>query len=221
MSRVTPPLKEIEGTAIDEVESSANTVVSSLPATPGALANFWTAQAKDQLCSQVIEYCRGSWPNKCLITSSLRPYWEARNKITVVDDLLYRSQIVVPFPLQASTNKKIHRGHLGIQKCLSRAQTSVWLTSLQVDLPYSQQIKNAVVNCEQCAALSTNPREPLIPSVLPQYPWQVAGADIFQLADARYLLVVDYYSHYPEVIKLTSTISTAVVNILKSIFSRP
>ena len=215
LSRATPPLKEIERTAIDEVESFANTAVSSLPATPGALANFRTAQAKDQICSQVIEYCRGSWPNKRLITSSLRPYWEARNKISVVDDLLlYGTRIVVPFPLQASTIEKIHRGHLGIQKCLSRAQTSVWWPG------YSQQIKNAVVNCEQCAALSTNPREPLIPSVLPQYPWQVVGADIFQLADARYLLVVDYYSRYPEVIKLTTTTSTAVVNILKSIFSR-
>ena len=183
-------------------------------ATPGALANFRTAQAKDQICSQVIEYCRGSWPNKRLITPSLRPYWEARNKISVVDDLLYGTRIVVPFPLQASTIEKIHRGHLGIQKCLSRAQTSVWWPG------HSQQIKNAVVNCEQCAALSTNPREPLIPSVLPQYPWQVVGADIFQLADARYLLVVDYYSRYPEVIKLTTTTSTAVVNILKSIFSR-
>ena len=48
----------------------------------------------------------------------------------------------------------------------------------------------------------------------------VVGADIFQLADARYLLVVDYFSRYPEVIKLTTTTSTAVVNILKSIFSR-
>ena len=51
-----------------------------------------------------------------LITSSLRPYWEARNKISVVDDLLlYGTRIVVPFPLQASTIEKIHRGHLGIQ----------------------------------------------------------------------------------------------------------
>ena len=214
LSRATPPFKETERIAVDEVESFAKAVVSSLPATPGALANFKTAQANDPVCSRVIEFCCDSWPNKRLIPPSLRPYWEARSKLSVVDDLLYGSRIVVPSPLQTSTIEKIHRGHLGIQKCLSRAQTSVWWPG------YSQQIKNAVANCEQCAALSTNPREPLIPSDLPQYPWQVVGADIFQIENTYYLLVVDYYSRYPEVIKLTTTTSTAVVNILKSIFSR-
>ena len=94
------------------------------------------------------------------------------------------------------------------------SQTSIWWPGI------TQQIKDTITNCKQCAALSTNPREPLIPSTLPQFPWQIVGADIFQLEDTRYLLVVDYYSRYPEVIKLSSTTSSAVITILKSIFSR-
>ena len=215
LSRAIPPLKEMERTAVDEVESFAKSIVSSLPATSGALTNYRTAQVNDPVCSQVIEFCRSSWPNKRLITPNLRPYFEAKCRLSVVNDLLlYGSRIVVPSLLQASTTEKIHRGHLGIQKCLSRAQTSVWWPG------YSQQIKDAVANCEQCAALSTNSREPLIPSTLPLFPWQMVAADIFQLGDIHYLLVVDYFSRYPEVVKLTSTTSTAVVTILKSIFSR-
>ena len=179
--------------------------------------NFQTAQADDPICSQVIEYCHSTctWPNKHRISLSLHPYWEARCQISVVDNLLlYGSLIVVPASLHISTIEKIQHGHLGIQKCPSRAQNSVWWPGC------TQQIKHAVENCKQCAALSTNRREPLISSTLPQFPWQVVGADIFQLKDVYYLLVVDYYSRNLEAIKLSSMTSSAVITSLKSVFSR-
>ena len=62
--------------------------------------------------------------------------------------------------------------------------------------------------------------EPLIPTTLPDYPWQKVASDLFQLKGVNYLVVVDYFSRYPEVIKLKSTTSTAIVEALKSIFSR-
>ncbi len=53
---------------------------------------------------------------------------------------------------------------------------------------------------------------------LPDYPWQVLGSDLFQVRADH--LVVDYFSRYPEVVKLTSTISAAIITALKAIFSR-
>ena len=55
---------------------------------------------------------------------------------------------------------------------------------------------------------------------LPDRPWQRLGADLFELKGVTYLLVVDYYSRYPEVIKLTSLTSKSVITALRSIFSR-
>ena len=46
------------------------------------------------------------------------------------------------------------------------------------------------------------------------------ATDLFQLDGSTYLLAVDYFSRYPEVIKLTSTTSKAVISSLKAIFSR-
>ena len=57
-------------------------------------------------------------------------------------------------------------------------------------------------------------------SQLPKYPWQVVGTDLFEIDGVHYLLTVDYFSRYPEVIKLTSTTSAAVIRALKSVFSR-
>ena len=46
------------------------------------------------------------------------------------------------------------------------------------------------------------------------------GADLFNLNGREYLLVIDYYSNYPEVALLEEISSKAVINKLKSIFSR-
>ena len=60
----------------------------------------------------------------------------------------------------------------------------------------------------------------MIISPLPDYPWQVIGTDLFELKGASYLLVVDYFSRYPEIAKRTSTTSQAIITVLKSIFAR-
>ena len=55
---------------------------------------------------------------------------------------------------------------------------------------------------------------------LPDYPWQMVAADLFELNGAKYLTVVDYFSCFPEVVRLSSTTSTVVIVTLKSMFAR-
>ena len=43
---------------------------------------------------------------------------------------------------------------------------------------------------------------------------------MFVLKGATYLLVVDYYPRFPEVIQLRSTTSQSVINALKAVFTR-
>ena len=59
----------------------------------------------------------------------------------------------------------------------------------------------------------------MISTPLPSYPWEKVGADLFELDKTSYLIVVDYFSRFPEVIKLTSTTSKTIITALKSIFS--
>ncbi len=64
------------------------------------------------------------------------------------------------------------------------------------------------------------PREPLIPHAVPERPWQKLGADIFSLFGKDYLLIVDYYSKYPEVCLLNGKTASSVIEQFKSVFSR-
>ena len=75
-------------------------------------------------------------------------------------------------------------------------------------------------NCPQCQKSYTPPREPLMVWPLPRRPWERVAADLFEMDHTQYLLVVDYYSRYPEVIQLRATTSAAIINALKSIFGR-
>ena len=50
--------------------------------------------------------------------------------------------------------------------------------------------------------------------------WERTAADLFEMDCTQYILVVDYYSRYPEVVQLHATTSAAIVNALKSIFGR-
>lgn len=60
----------------------------------------------------------------------------------------------------------------------------------------------------------------MIATPLPEYPWQKVSSDLFQLNGAQYIVVVDYFSRYPEVIKLSTTTSHQIIEVLKKIFSR-
>ena len=60
-----------------------------------------------------------------------------------------------------------------------------------------------------------------MPRPLPERPWQLIATDLFNLEKVTYLLVVDYYSRYVEVVALPkSTRSLKIIQALKTIFAR-
>ena len=64
----------------------------------------------------------------------------------------------------------------------------------------------------------TRHADPLMPSPLPEHPWQKIATDLFEWRKVDYLLVVDCYSHYIEVAKLTLMTAAGIISHLKSIF---
>ena len=198
-----------------DVDSFVNAVVSSLPDSTDTLSAYKTAQAGDSICQKVIQYCQEGWPKQMSPLKQLHPYWGAQHKFSVANGiLLYGSRIVVPSSMQEATVKKTHAGHLGLQKCLQRAANSVWWPGI------TGQLKHHIQNCQDCRELAVQRKEPLLPTPLPTHPWEEVGADLFQLKGTTYLLVVDYFSRYPELVKLTSTTAPSVVNALKAVFAR-
>ena len=199
----------------EEGETYVHFVVNSLPASAERLEEYQKEQEIDPNCSQVMKYCRGNRPKKKELPLGLRPYWDNRNSLTINNGLLlYNHRIVVPSALKKETLGRIHEGHQGRERCRTMANTCVWWPSM------SKDITEKVLSCSECAKEAIPKREPLIVSPLPDYPWQLIGTDLFELEGEQYLIVVDYFSRYPEVAKLTSTTSSAIITRLKSIFAK-
>ena len=71
-------------------------------------------------------------------------------------------------------------------------------------------IEQFVQPCPTCQRVSVPHREPLLTTPLQSYPWEHVTADLFELKGSTYLLVVDYYSRFVEVQKLTTSTSSSI-----------
>ena len=101
--------------------------------------------------------------------------------------------------------EKIQQGHQGITRCRLRAKSSVWWPGI------TKAMDSHMKQCPHCEQYVPQAKEPLITTPLPSHPWERIGADLFELNKATYLIVIDYFSRYPEVVKLTSTTSKSVI----------
>ena len=74
--------------------------------------------------------------------------------------------------------------------------------------------------CTVCCKVQTQRFEPLIPSCLPELPWQKIGTDLFEWKQNTYLLITDDYSRFTEISRLNRTTADEAIVHIKSIFAR-
>ena len=99
-------------------------------------------------------------------------------------------------------------------KCRERARQSVWWPGL------SAQLEKVVKNFRECCREQLQRAEPLMPSVLPELPFQKVETDLFEWEKRTYLLLVDYYLRYIKIALLSRPTAAKVITHLKSIFAR-
>ena len=200
----------------EEIDLYVDSVLLQLPATDKRLEEISAKQQEDPVCKKLLEYCEEGWPDFHKIPSSLSPYWSSRGEISQVRGLLLKgSRLIIPSSMRLEILEQIHEGHQGIVKCRRRAKDSVWWPGL------SNQVQDMVTSCRKCIEYRKPNREPMIPTAVPERPWQILGTDLFSLNGRAYLVVVDYFSRYVEVSLLTaSQKSSDTIRALKSIFAR-
>ena len=155
-----------------EVNAYVKMIVKSLPATEEKLRIIREQQSEDPVCRKLKAYCQ---QEEIEWTGPIKRYYPIRTELTIANGLLLRGKrIVVPESLQADILEKLHQGHQGMTKCRQRARDSVWWPGLKRD------IDEIVSNCPTCCMYATQKSEPLIPSLLPQRPWQSVGTDLFE-----------------------------------------
>ena len=82
-------------------------------------------------------------------------------------------------------------------------------------------IVERVQQCHVCAALDKSPpRALLYPWKWPAKPWQRIHIDFFEKGKLNFLIVVDAYSKWLEVVPMVSMTSLKTIEVLRSLFAR-
>ena len=162
----------------DQCQAYVNAVMSGLQVTDKRLLEIKLAQAGDATCQDIQEFCMHGWPDKAKLGSEEKLYLQVTTDLTIKKGLLLMQKTILG---------NIHEGHQGITKCRERSKQSVWWPGL------SKQIEDLVEKCDKCSKERQNRVEPMIPSYVPERPYQTVGSDLFELNGSNYPLVVDYF----------------------------
>ena len=165
----------------------------------------------------VRKYVSQGWPaSKSQVPEEGRPYWNVRDEISEFKGLLLKSeQIIVPRNMRREMLDIIHEGHLGIEKSKSRARKILFWPQM------TQHIEDKVRKCAICTIYSRrNLKEPMIPHEIPTKPWEKVGVDVMHFNNKDYVVVVDYFSKFPEMMLIIDKTAKVLADSLKAIFAR-
>ncbi|KAE8281553.1 Retrovirus-related Pol polyprotein [Larimichthys crocea] len=205
-----PVMSDVTSTE-KEIENHINMIVESLPVSDVKAKQISEELDKDKELQAVINNMLSGWPR-----GSCPKYYHIRAELSVANGLLLRdNRIVIPHSLRPEILRQLHEGHLGIEKCKRRARGAVYWPGINKD------IEDMVGKCETCNKYqSKQAREPMMIPDLPTAAWEKVGTDLFHCNGKDYLLVIDYYSNFPEIALLSNTTASTVIGHVKSIFAR-
>ena len=124
------------------------------------------------------------------------------------------TKIYIPSPYRQTLLDGLHAAHCGTNKTIRRAKDLYYWRGMSSD------IKNLVHNCDICRPfLPSQAQEPIIPGISATGPMTDLGSDLFQIGHNYYLVVVDRYSGFPFVEKLTSLSTATIIKILEGYFN--
>ena len=128
--------------------------------------------------------------------------------------MLWGLRVVIPEVYRSRLLDDLHREHHGIGQMKSLARSYFWWQGLD------SAIGDRVSACHVCAAMGMSPpRPPLHPWKWPVKPWERIHIDFLDKDKLKFLIGVDAYSKWLEIIPMSSTTSLKTIEALHSVFA--
>ena len=77
---VTKHISEHDNRQNEEIELYVNSVLSEVPASDKRLEEIRERQREDEVCRQMVTYCKDGWPERASCPEALKAYWSERNE---------------------------------------------------------------------------------------------------------------------------------------------
>jgi len=201
---------------IDDVTVFVECITQNTPILEQRLLKILQSQKSNEQCGRLVNYINNGWPQyPADLTNEDRIFFQYRGELTIQNGLITKANRIYVTPdMRHELLDKIHEGHFGVVKCRSRAKESIWWPGI------STQISEKVAKCTTCIQHRNTPTEPLIPTPMPEYPYQKIGADLCEVRGSNFLVVTDYFSRYIEIAHLQTQTAHEVIVKMKNFMAR-
>lgn len=146
-----------------------------------------------------------------------RPFKMNRHKLTIQNEIVYMDdKVIIPQYLREQALKMAHdHTHPGIIATRNKLMLNVWWPG------YCHDVENYISKCDSCSKVGKTKNQTIHTWPSENAPWIRIHMDHGYLPNVGYFLVViDSYSAWPEVIRAKDRSAASVIGILRSIFSR-
>jgi transposase InsO family protein len=197
-----------------QAEFDMDVPISCLPVTFDKFRSF---AEKVVLLQRVKKFIKSSWPDLRLLcqhadSSQLEGFYRRRDSLTIEQGcFLVRERVIISTTLWTKVLRFLHQGHPGIQRMKSLARKYAYWPGMDHD------IEEMVRLCGPCAAAAA--KQPL-KATLHSWPPATKPRERIHIdfagphLERHFLIVVDTYSKYPDVISVCSMTSRKTVAIL-------
>lgn len=201
-------------TSESEIEEKTEQYVSFINEIPISSKQVAEDTRKSPVLSSVLHFVYRGWPNHC-DDEKLRPYFNRRHELSVDSGvLLWGLRVIIPEKLRETMLVELHDQHWGVNRMKSLARGYVWWPNLDSD------IENVARNCEICQSMKRLPAE------APLHPWARAGRpmerihmDFAEYQNQSFLVIIDSFSKWMEVISMNNTSSQSTIDKLRLVFA--
>ena len=154
------------------------------------------------------------WTNSS--ADDLRPFSQRKEELSIHDCCIRLGcRVVIPKVGREKVLNQLHESHPGIVRMKSLARSTVWWPGIDKD------IEKKVKSCQQCQYNQKSlAAVPMHPWEWPKRPWSrihVDHAGPFQ--NKIFLIVMDVYSKWLQVIVVPSTSSINTIKTLRTLFA--
>lgn len=168
----------------------------------------------DSILNEVMLHTLRGWPAE--VNNELKAYESRKHEIYVEKGcVIWGHRIIIPTDLRKPIPEDLHTAHLGIVKSKSIARSYFWRPKCDND------IEEMCKSCHQCQEEAPNPQAHTSAWPYPNRPFERIHADFFgPLEKKMYLVIIDAYSKWLEVIQVPDTSSYGAINVLRQYFCR-
>lgn len=185
---------------------------------PVTFADLQDETSKCCTLKSLATYIESGWPSEHQIRDpDIAPFRKHRDFLITIEGCIFLGdRIVVPRKYREKILKTLHEGHPGANRMKMLARSQVYWPKIDND------IENQVRCCERCAISGPAPAKCTLQAwPVTSEPWSRIHADYAGPVNGfYYLVIVDSFSNWPEVFKLTSTTSQSTINCFEETIAR-